>query len=120
MDEARDRPEHVGDEYRGNAERKELGEPAPARAEHVQPEPDAHQLAAAEGLAEGEEGGCGAQPGDDVLRAADQDARLAPEGVGEHEHEDRCNAERREGSACVVEAVSKPAPKPFSSLPPKP
>jgi len=43
-------------------------------------------------MAEGEEGDR-RTASDDVLRAADQDARLAPEGLGEHEHEDRCNAE---------------------------
>src|SRR5256712_12476334 len=102
MDEARDRPEHVGDEYRGDAERKELGEPAPARAEHVQPEPDAHQLAVAEGMAEGVEGGRGAQPGADVLRAADQGARVAPAGLRADEDGDCFKAQYREGTASVV------------------
>ena len=63
------------------------------------PQPDAHQLAVAEGVAEREEGGGGAQPGDDVVGAADQDADLAAERLREHQRADADEAERGERAA---------------------
>src|SRR5688572_13903647 len=71
VDEARDRPQHVRTEQRGQAKRADLGDAARARLELVDPQPDAHQLAVPEGVAEREKRAGGGEPGDDVVRAAD-------------------------------------------------
>src|SRR6185503_19868449 len=108
VDEARHRPEHVGDERGGDPEREKLHDAAPAGAEVVEPEPDAHQLAMAEGVAEREEGSGGAQPGDDVVGAAHQDAELAAERLRQPQREDRKNAKSGEDAAPGIEAVEEP------------
>src|SRR5204863_7753944 len=108
VDEADHRPHHVEREGGGDAEREQLGIPAHAGSHHVQPQTDADQLAVAEGVAYGEESRRRAQPGGDVLCAADQDARLAAERLREHHHADGGEAERGERAAGGVEAVEEP------------
>ena len=78
---------------------------AAARAQAVDPQADAHQLAVAEGVAEREERRRGAQPRDDVVGAAHQDAALAAEGLRQHQRADPENAKSGEGAAPEVKAV---------------
>ena len=71
-------------------------------------QPHAHQLAAAEGVAEREEGACRAQPRDDVVRAAQQHAEFAHAGLRQHHRGNAGEAHRRERAARGVQAVEEP------------
>src|SRR5919204_739126 len=108
VDEARDRPQDVGDEERRHHECEELGVPARALGEAIEEYADTHEVAAAEGVTKRQKGARRAEPRHNVIRAADQDAGFAPRGLREHQHADRRHGKRGGDAGRVVEAVEKP------------
>jgi hypothetical protein len=108
VDEARHRVNHVADERERHGERGQRQRAAHTPRQVVGHQADAHQLAAAEGMAQGEEGAGGAQPGDDVVGAAQEKAELTHARLREHDGGDGSEADSSERAARCVEAVEEP------------
>src|SRR5690606_34493484 len=108
VDEPHHGIDHVADAHDRKAEGGERHGPARPRPKEVDHQADADQLAAAERVTEGKEGGSGAEPRDDVIGAAQQQAELAHERLREHDRRDGGEAHRGERPARRVEAVEEP------------
>src|SRR5258708_34615756 len=97
----------VADCAGGDGKRGDLECVPSARAEVLQEQRDAHEIAPAEGMRHGEERRGGAEPGHQVVAAAGAQSQLAHDGAAYHHGEDRKNKKRREGAPGVVEEVEE-------------